>query len=359
MGWFGYETLKRMTVNHPEHQFYFLFDRPFDQEFLFADNINPVVLSPPSRHPVLWFIWLEFSVHRFLKKNDIDLFVSPDGFVPLRTSTPVLPVVHDINFLHRPGDLPILSRKYYNYFFPKFVRKAKRVGTVSKYSAEDISRNYNIPSNRIDVFYNGVNAVYKPLEKEKIQEIRNNISKGKPYFIFIGTLHPRKNVTNLLRAYELFRLKSGKTVKMVIVGEKLFLTSEIEKVLKGMKYREDVIFTGRLNPGNLAEVLASALALSFVPFFEGFGIPVVEAMKCGVPVLASNVTSLPEVGGEAVLYSAPEDIDRIAVNMKIIAEEEKTREEYIRKGLERVKLFSWDKTATRFWKSIEKVLDET
>src|SRR6056297_2157265 len=118
MGWFTYETLKRITKAHPEHHFFFLFDRPYHTDFIFSDNITAVILNPPARHPVLWYLWLEISVKRFLKKNKIDLFVSPDGFIPLKSSIPSVAVVHDINFHHRPGDVPPLTRFYYNYYFP-------------------------------------------------------------------------------------------------------------------------------------------------------------------------------------------------------------------------------------------------
>lgn len=356
MGWFSYETLKRITLAHPEHQFYFLFDRPYNKEFIFSANITPVVLPPPSRHPILWFLWLEVSVHRFLRKNKMDVFVSPDGFMPLRTSTPVVNVIHDINFFHRPADLPFFSRNYYNFFFPRFAKNASRVGTVSEYSATDISQSYEIERSKIDIYHNGVNDIYNPISEEQIKIVRNNISGGFPYFIFVGTLHPRKNVANLLRAYDNFMSERKPLIKMVIVGEKMFLTSDIQQVLKGMKYKDYVIFTGRLSPGELHKVMAASLAMTFIPYFEGFGIPVIEAMKCGIPVITSNVTSLPEVGGDAVLYSDPDDVEKTAVNMGKIADNENLRKEYSEKGLERVEQFSWDHTAEKFWKSIEKVL---
>lgn len=359
IGWFSFETLKRICANHPEHSFYFLFDRPYDKKFIFSENIVPVILPPPARHPVLWYIWLEFSVRRFLKRNNIDLYVSPDGFVPLHSKTPCYTVVHDINFYHRPEDLPLFSRLYYNYFFPRFVRKAGRVGTVSEYSARDIAGSYRIDRSGIDVFHNGVNTRYQPLPPEEIQKNREVLCNGFPYFVFIGTLHPRKNLANLLRAYNVFRKSSDSRVKMVIVGEKLFMTREMEKVLSSMDYSEDVVFTGRLEADKLHSVLASAMALTFVPYFEGFGIPVVEAMKCGVPVISSNVTSLPEVGEQSVVYCAPDNVEEIAERMKRISEDPAFREEYIRRGLKRAEHFSWDHTAKKLWEGIEKVLHES
>jgi glycosyltransferase involved in cell wall biosynthesis len=289
----------------------------------------------------------------------MDVFVSPDGFMPLRTRTPVVNVIHDINFFHRPADLPFFSRNYYNFFFPRFAKKATRLGTVSEYSALDISQSYKVEKSKIDVYHNGVNNIYKPISEAEIKIVRSNISGGFPYFIFVGTLHPRKNVANLLKAYDKFMSERERLIKIIIVGEKMFLTADIQQVLKGMKYKHNVIFTGRLSPSELHKVMAASLAMTFIPYFEGFGIPVIEAMKCGVPVITSDVTSLPEVGGDAVLYSDPDDVDKIAENMARIADDKNLRNEYSEKGLQRVEQFSWDHTAEKFWQSIEKVLNGT
>lgn len=149
MGWFSFETLKRLTQNHPEHQFIFIFDRPYAQEFIFSDNITPVVAGPPARHPFLFYIWFDFQIPRLLKKYQADLFLSPDGYLSLRTDIPQLAVIHDISFIHRPDDLPWLKRRYYNWFFPRFARKAKRIATVSNYSKEDIVRSFQIEPKRL------------------------------------------------------------------------------------------------------------------------------------------------------------------------------------------------------------------
>lgn len=357
IGWFTHEMLSRITRNHPEHQFLFLFDRPYADEFIFSENVTPLVISPPTRHPVLWYVWFEWMIPRVLKKYNADLFLSPDGYLSLSSNVKQLAVIHDINFAHRPQDLPWLMAKYYNFFFPKFAKRACRIATVSKYSKTDISQSYGISSDLIDVVYNGVNERYQPTSEEEKERTRQKITSGSPYFLSIGSLHPRKNIDGLLRAYDEFRNAGNTEAKLVIAGGELFKTAEIRKTLECMRFKNEVIFTGRLSVEDLHQLLGAALALTFVSFFEGFGIPVLEAMRTGVPVICSNTSSLPEVGGEAVLFVDPFDGRQITAAMQRIADDENLRVELIAKGHVQQGKFSWDRTAARLWESIQQCLN--
>ncbi|HKI89077.1 MAG TPA: glycosyltransferase, partial [Draconibacterium sp.] len=167
IGWFTLETLKRMTINHPEHHFIFIFDRAYNPDYIFAENVTPVVIGPPTRHPVLWYLWFEFQIPRVLKKYKADMFLSPDGYLSLRTKVPQLAVIHDINFVHRPADLPWLKAKYYNFYFKKFAKVAKRIATVSFYSKEDITRSFKVDYDKIDVVYDGINPIFTPTLPDK------------------------------------------------------------------------------------------------------------------------------------------------------------------------------------------------
>ena len=352
IGWFTKETLSRITRNHPEHQFIFIFDRPFSDEFIFSDNITPIVLSPPTRHPVLWFIWFELQIPRILKKYKADLFFSPDGYLSLSTPVKQLAAIHDINFAHRPQDLPWLKGKYYNYFFPRFSRKANRIVTVSSFSKEDIHQTYKIGNDKIDVVYNGVNTLYTPTSEEEKKVAKATYSQGKDYFLFIGSLHARKNICGLLQAFDAFKTSVESDVRLLIVGESMFKTSDIEQAYQGMRYKNEVVFTGRLGNEALHQVLGASMALTFVPFFEGFGIPVIEAMNAGIPVICSNTTSLPEVGGDAVLYVDPFDNPQIKGAMVKLYQDKELRDSLIELGFRQKEKFSWDKTAELLWDSM-------
>lgn len=359
IGWFSYETLKRITRSHPEVDFYFLFDRQPDASFIFASNVHPIVIGPPARHPLLFIIWFEWSVWRVLKKIKPDLFLSPDGYLSLRTKTPSVAVIHDLNFEHFPNDLPLAARLHYRWFFPRYARKAKRVATVSNFSKSDIVALYGVDPDKVDVVYNGVNEKFAPIDAVNIQATREQYAGGTPYFLFVGSLHPRKNLARLFKAFDLFCQHTRSSVKLVVVGEKKWWTEPIRDAYEGMKFKDEVIFCGRLDAESLHRVIASALALTYMSYFEGFGIPILESFRCGVPVITSNVTSMPEVAADAALLADPFDIEAIAAAMETMASNANLREEMIVKGLQRSTFFTWDGAADRLWNCIKTAINDT
>lgn len=354
IGYFAFESFKRIVKLHPEHEFVFIFDRPYDSSFIFSDNIKAVYLSPAARHPILWYIWYEWSLARFLKKLKPDIFVSPDGYLPLSIKSKTLAVIHDINFEHYPEDLPFFNRIYYRYFFSRFAKKATRISTVSEFSKKDISETYNISDSKIDVVYNGAGEEFKPVSENKMTEIRARYSLGKPYFIFIGSLHRRKNIANLLKAFDIFQKDSGAGFKILLAGTKRWWTEDMEQAYQNMTYKADVIFTGRVSDSDLQELTASAFALTYVSLFEGFGIPIIEAFRCDVPVITSNTTSMPEIAADAAYLVDPFSVEEIAKAMKELYQNEALKNKLIEKGRARKMSFNWDKTAEDLWQSMMK-----
>ena len=357
IGWFTYETLKRITQQHPEHQFYFIFDREYDKEFVFAENVKPIVLPPPTRHPFLWILWFEYKIPKLLKKIGADVFVSTDGYISLRTNIPQVDVIHDINFVHNPKQLPWLTSWYYNKYFVKFARKAAHIGTVSEFSKEDICKTYNIEKDKVTVCYNGSNEKYKPIGESEKKLIRDKYSDGKKYFVFVGALSPRKNVDGLLRSFEIFRNRYDIDINLIIVGGALHKTEEIKKVYSEMDYGGNVIFTGRLGTDELSKIVATSESLVYIPHFEGFGIPLLEAMFAETAIICGDTTSLPEVVGDAALVCSPTDYEKVAENMSLIASNEKLRTYLIEKGRIQRQKFSWQITSELLWYCIEKAIE--
>ena len=356
-GWYTYEITKRLVQKHPEHTFILFFDRKYDDRFIFGDNVIPVVLNPQARHPILFKIWFNISVKRALKKYKADIFFSPDGYLSLTSEVKQIAVMHDLNFVHNPEDLKPVMRKYYLNEFPKFAKKATHIITVSEYSKRDICKQYNLAQSNVTAIWNGASDEFRPLSDTEKSEVREKYSSGNPYFLFVGAIHPRKNVRRLIQAYALFReAQPNNKMPLVIVGTELWNNAGMDLEISD-KLKNSIHFTGHLPLTELAKVMGGAEIFAFVPYFEGFGIPLVEAMRCGTPIISGDRTSLPEVAGDAALYCNPFDVEDIATKLGQLATENELRETLSKKGLERSKSFSWDMAADKVWEVLSNQLD--
>lgn len=358
IGVFTSEVFKIISRNNPDDEFHFIFDRPFDNQFIFSDNIKAHIIQPPVRHPLLVKIWYNFQIPRLLKKIKADIFISPDAIASLKTEIPQLTVIHDINFVHRPKDLPNKWSVFYNKYTPLFLEKSKRIATVSEYSKKDIHSTYKTDLTKIDVVYNGVKLLFRPIEKEITQKTTHASTNGNPFFFFVGSLHPRKNLKNLLLAFNEFKKMDDQNHQLILGGEIMFKFDEIQATFDQLEFKKNIHFTGRLSDYDLNCYLSEAVALTYIPFFEGFGIPVLEAMACDTPVITSNVTSLPEVVEDAAIQVSPNSISEIATSMLEISSNLELRNELIQKGRERVHFFTWEKSANSMWNSILKTLEK-
>ncbi|MBL0066993.1 MAG: glycosyltransferase family 4 protein [Chitinophagaceae bacterium] len=355
-GNFIYETFRRITEQHPEHEFIFIFDRPYDKRFLFSNNIKTVVTGPAARHPLLWKLWYDIKVPVILKRYKVDVFVSCDGFCSLGTKVPQCLVVHDLAFLHYPSAIKKSHLLFYKRYTPKFLGKAISIATVSEFSKKDIIAQYGTDAKKINVVYNGVKEIFNPINNEAKATIKNKYTDGKEYFIYAGSIHPRKNLITLLKAFSVFKKRQQTNMKLVLAGRLAWQYESFEKDLKSYKYRNDVVLTGYVEEAVLAEIIGAAYGLVYPSFFEGFGVPVLEAMRCDVPVITSADSAMQEIAKDAALYADANSHTDIANKMMLLYKDENLRKELILKGRQIVKQYSWDKTATLLWQSIEKVM---
>ncbi len=356
IGWFTHETMSRIVKYHPEIEFHFIFDRQWDDKFIYAGNVVPHKIFPPARHPFLIYLWYEHSLKYLLNKIKPDLFVSPDALTSVSAKVKKLTVIHDINFEHYPEQMPRLYAEMYKKYTPKIVEVSERIVTVSQFSKKDIINHYNVDENKIDVVYNGANTRFKPLSLREKEETKKKYTDGKDYFVYVGALNPRKNLQRLFPAFDKFKKEDKKDIKLVVVGEKMYWSDEIKQAYNSMEHKDDVLFLGRLDIDRLKKVVASSLALTYVSIFEGFGIPIVESFYAETPVITSNVTSMPEVAGDAAVLVDPFDVDDISRALKKVANDENLRKELVDMGKKRRELFTWENSANNFWKSIEKTI---
>ena len=356
IGQFTRENLQRITRQHPEHQFFFLFDRKYDESFVFNDNITPIVAHPQARHPYLWYLFFEYGIPLQLRKIKPDLFLSTDGWIPTGLKMPTVNVIHDLNFLHHPEFVPPVVRRYYDRFFPKFARNATRLATVSEFSRQDIVHSFQVPTEKIDVVFSGSNPAYKPLDKNQQESVKQRFTDGKDFFLFVGLIHKRKNLDNIFKAFDLFKDSHSYPTKLVVVGDKKWWAGEIEDTYLRMRYRDDVIMLGRQPLDVVCELTASTLGVLYASLFEGFGLPIVDAFNAHVPVITSNISAMPEIAGDAALIVDPYQPQGIAEAMCALQQDTDLRNRLIENGKARQSLFTWDRTANLLWTAIEKAM---
>lgn len=316
IGWFTYEVVRRLVERHPEHHFVFLFDRPYDERFVFAENVEPIVVSPPARHPVLWYLWFEWAVPSVLRKVKADLFFSSDSYCSLRSKVPTVMVTHDIAHVHFPDQIPRLVRTYYDYFVPRYLKRAEHIITVSEYSKQDMIAHYGIPKEKISVACNGSRAHIAPVSEVERRRTQAQYANANPYFFYLGALHPRKNLPRLIQAFDQFKAKTQSDVQLLIGGRFAWQTGPIKAAYDAAIHKDSIHFLGYIDDSDLPTIMGSALALTYVSLFEGFGMPLLEALHCEVPIICSNVSSMPEVVGGAGILVDPTDVTDIANAME-------------------------------------------
>jgi len=340
IGTFTLHCLRELVARRPNDAFLLVVDRPDDAMFHLGPNVEVRRICVPGRRPWLLWWWFNVSLPRMLRQWQADAWVSLEGPLAgnMRPSFPQLAVIHDLNFEHHPEWLPKTWANYYRSTFPGIARNAHVLCTVSAHSANDLAATYGIPRDPIRIVPNAASELFRPLTSAQRHTAQATFCGGHAYFVFVGSLHPRKNLDGLLRAFAAY-VREGGRCDLLVVGEAMW-RGEPRPEVAACAGR--IHWAGRLERDALAGAVGGAEALVFVPWFEGFGIPVLEAMAAGVPVVCSNTTSLPEVCGDAAFALVdPADVAAIAAAMHALESQPERREEAIGRGAARVASFSW------------------
>ena len=348
------EVMKRIAVNHPEDTFDYYFDRKIHPGFIHGPNVKGHAFFPPTRLPVLIRYWLNHPVKSHLHKHNHNVFFSPDGFVPLKSKVPTVSMVHDIGFLRNPLHVTPMIRQFYARWMPVFVKEADHIITVSDFSKKELISGYGLHPDKVSVVYNGVSAEFHSIPEDQKTEVREKYFEGRPFFLYLGAIHPRKNILTLIRAFE--KYKKGKPADhvLVIAGRPSWYTREIFSAVDASPYRNEIYLPGFVESVTARKFIASATALVYPSRYEGFGLPVVEAMASGTAVICSNVASLPEVAGDAALFFDPGEADELVSHLQFISTDKAARDQLITAGYNRVKRFSWDETADSVYNILQK-----
>ena len=360
IGLYSYEVLCRLMHLLPEASFILICDR----EGLLPQFPKPyerVNVQPQARHPLLFIAFFEWSVPRALKRVDADLFLSCDNFCSLSSRVPTVLVVHDLAYKHIPQGVSKAVLAYYRFFMPRFVRRADAIITNSEFTRRDIAGAFGLAVEEIAQGYSGVRPFFQPQGPELQDAVRTAYSEGHPYFIAVGAIHPRKNIDGLVRGFDALcrRLDasgSDDRPRLLLAGRLAWDAADVEAAIKASAYPERIKILGFVEDEALPGLISASVALCFVSHFEGFGVPIVEAYACAVPVIVSNRSSLPEIGGPGALLVEPDRPEEIADAMDKLLQNPDLREVLAKAGQEHTRQYTWDFTAEVVAKTIRSTL---
>jgi glycosyltransferase involved in cell wall biosynthesis len=353
LGWYTYEIVKHWLTHNQDVKWTLLFDRRND---VFAEfDVQRIVIGPKTSHTPSIAYWNERPLTSWLNKNHVDVYFSPDGFIPLRTAVPCVPVVHDLAPLVFPQYMRWRDYVYYRLFQLRMIRRAALVLTVSNFSKNEIVKLSGIKSNLVAVAYNGLHSGFTSPNNDEANI--KDVKEDSPYFIYYGSIHPRKNVFGLIKSFELYREKGG-LASLVLAGRSAWKVEEVEKTIKQSNASEYIKWLPYLDSHELQMTLRMSIGLVYISHYEGFGLPVLEAMASGVPVITSSHSSMSEVGGDAVLTCDPLDHAAVAQQMKRLSKDHILRSKLIRLGLERAKEFNYYQSSQNILKLLKKLTHE-
>jgi glycosyltransferase involved in cell wall biosynthesis len=349
IGRYAQEIISRMVIEHPQDEFHLIFDHEPSERFRFGSNVYFHKVGLPARHPILWYLWLEYSFYNVVKKIQADIIFSPESFISLRSGIPTVMTTHDLAFEH---DDTFNKRIHINYLLrqvPKFHHKAAAIICVSEYTRQDVIKRYTIPEGKTHVVYNGVSSEFKPVSGQKVGDFKNEMGLLIPYFLYVGAIHPRKNIVNLIKAFEQFKKSYNTAHQLVLAGRMAWKYRNIDQLIRESEYKTDIKQIGYFD-GDLNMLINGAEGLCYLSLFEGFGMPIIEAMAAGTPVIASHISAIPEVTGAAALLVDPHNINEIAAQMYQIIHDQLLREKLINEGFLRAQLYNWDEAAHKTYK---------
>ena len=258
--------------------------------------------------------------------------------------------VHDLSFRHIPESFSAFERLKDLVLVPIYMKRAKMILTVSDYSRKDIIETYRVPPSRVCLSYNGADPIFTPVaDRVKAVEIlrRYGISDDRGYILFVGRINKRKNLTGLVSAFDRLKETKGIGQRLVIAGSKDYLAPGDEAVITSSPSIADILFTGYVDREHLPVLYSFADVFVYPSLYEGFGLPCLEAMACGCPVVSSNCTSIPEVVGDAGILTDPAKVDQLADAIYRVLSDEGLRDEFVARGLEKAKEFSWESAAVK------------
>jgi len=353
---YALETAGRIIKLHPEHTFVLISENALNDQLTSFKNVINVAVGPQKKSVALRYLWYNIKIPAVLKKYKANVFISYDGIASLFTNVPQCIFINELAFIGQASSVKKSDLLFYKTFIPRSIKKSKTVFTVSEFCKTNLIKQYQTNADKIEVVYEGINENFKEIGYEEKEQVKAKYSDGNEYFIYTGQIGSDKNLHNLLKAFSAFKKRQKSSMQLLIAGKQGWRYGEFFESVRLFKFKNDVKILKDLPPGELEKITAAAYALVHPSLYESFATQPLEAMKSGVPVIASSTGALPEICGDAALYADSKNFKEIAVKMMLLFKDENLRKELIEKGKVRAEKFSWEITSDLIWKNLQKII---
>lgn len=339
------------AMNRDDVHLFCLSQQAADALAVKQSNVEVKVLWPRSR-----WLSIPFSLPTAIARSGVDI-LHATFIPPLRCSVPLLVSVHDVCMYTHPQLYPAAIRWRMNQLLYKRLNRMDHILCPTIKTKELMIEHFRVPEDRASVIPYGVDRQFRPVAGDELEQILNSYGIEQPYLLFAGNLRVgNKNLLRLVEAYHLFQTKAGREARLVLTGRRSWRSKELDEAIDRFGLRSSIIETGWLTPEHVPALYSGATMLLFPTLCEGFGLPALESMACGTPVLTSNVSCLPEVTGGAALLVDPYNVAEIADAMGHLYRDSALQANLRKKGFEWVQPFTWDRTVRETRETYERVL---
>ncbi len=342
IGTYTNQVLNYLLNNDSLNQ-YHLYWAGSNYKSMYRENVT-INISSKRHHR----FFEDYFIPQNLKNNNIDIYHVPQNGIGLsrKITCPTVSTIHDLIPYVMPETVGKGYLKKFIAQMPEIIQASSKIITVSEFSKKDIMRIFDVEEEKIKVTHLAADHIFSPIDKNEAKEyIKNKYNISGDFLLYLGGFSPRKNVKSILIAYSLIYKNLPKDYKIVILGPSKDDHSTLNKLASSLNIKDKVIFTGFAPHDDLPRFYNAATVFIYPSFYEGFGLPPLEAMSCKCPVITSNVSSIPEIVGDGAILINPFDTDEIKNAMEKVLSDENLRNEMSEKGYERSKLFSWEITA--------------
>ncbi|KAA9041882.1 glycosyltransferase family 4 protein [Ginsengibacter hankyongi] len=353
---FAFETVGRIIKLHPEHRFVLISENALNDRLTPSKKVINVAIGMQKKSAALRYLWYNIKIPAVLRKYKADVLISYDGIASLFTNVHQCVFINELAFIHQASSVKKDDLLFYKTFLRRSIKKSKTVITVSEFCKTDLIMQYKTTADKIEVVYEGINENFKEISYEEREQVKAKYTDGNEYFVYTGEIGSDKNLLNLLKAFSAFKKRQKSSMQLLIAGKRGWKYEEFFESVRLFKFKNDVKILKDLPTGELAKTTAAAYALVQPSLYESFATQPLEAMKSGVPVIASSTGALSEICGDAALYADTKNFKEIAVKMMLLFKDENLKKELIEKGKVRAEKFSWEITSDLIWKNVQKII---